>query len=157
MAQNRITVTRRSLLQTSCRAAALASVTAALPQITLWKGAKYNMGDLTADSFRPYQGSDLIFSRPVTGVDVQSGTVILALAQVIVHERIIQLESQHPTRYAKRLREPFSLVFELNGREPLGEGLHRLKHEDFSGCDLLLTQVSRPRADEKLLYEAVFG
>ncbi len=157
MAPNRITVTRRSLLQTGCRAAALAGVSAAVPQIIFWQSAKYNLRELTADTFRPYEGSELLFSRPVSGVGAHSGTVKLKLAQVTVHERITQIESKHPTKYAKRTREPFSLVFELVGGEPLREGLHRLKHEDFAGCELFLTQIARPRPDGKLLYEAVFG
>jgi hypothetical protein len=157
MAENKIIVTRRSLLQTTWRAAALASLASAFPQFSFWKRTKQNLKDVTAESFRPYAGRDMVFSRPAIGTGIISPTVKMKLAEVTVHESAIRIESRNPAKYAKRSREPFSLVFELKEDAPLDEGLHRLMHPDFTGDELFLSQVTQLRPDGTLLYEAVFG
>jgi hypothetical protein len=157
MAENRLVVTRRSLLQIGWRAAALVGLTSALPKLSSLKRSKDNLEDVTAESFKPYEGLDMVFSRPVAGGGIFSRSVALKLAKVTTHKSITQFESQNPAIYGKRSREPFSLIFELKGGEPLGEGLHRIIQRDFAGCQLFLSQVSRPRPDGTLLYEAVFG
>ncbi len=157
MAENRMVVTRRSLLQISWRTAALAGVAGAFQYLPGWKCAKQNLQDLTAESFKPFEGSDLVFSRPVASGGIFSRTVAMKLAKVTTHEHVTRVEAQNPRIYGKRSREPFSLVFELKGAEPLGDGLHRVIHRDFEGCQLFLSQVSQPRPDGTLLYEAVFG
>ncbi len=156
MAENRMVVTRRSLLQTSWRTAALAGVASACQYLPGLKRAKQKLQELTAESFLPFEGRDLVFARPVTGGGVFSRTVELKLVKVTTHERVLEIESRNPALAGKRARKPFSLAFELRG-EPLGEGLHRLIHKDFSGCEIFLSRVSRPRPDGTLLYEAVFG
>jgi Domain of unknown function (DUF6916) len=157
MAQDRIVVTRRSLLRIGWQTAALVGVASACEGLPLWASGQQNLHELTAESFLPYEGRDLVFSRPVSGREVFSRSVVLKLVKVTTHERTLQIESQHPGRYQKRLRKPFSLTLDLQGGEPLGEGLHRLIHKDFSGCQLFLSQVSQPRPDGTLVYEAVFG
>jgi len=157
MAENGTRVTRRSLLQMSWRTAAIAGVTGVCKYLTVWKSSKQRLQDVTADSFRPYEGRELVFARPVADRRVFSRSVELKLAKVTAHERIARIESRNPAKYGKRSRESFSLLFELKDAEPLGEGLHRLVHGDFEGCQLFLSQVSKPRPDGTLLYEAVFG
>ena len=156
MAENRMVVTRRSLLQISWRTAALAGVASAFQYLPGWKRAKQNLQDLTAESFLPLEGRDLVFARPVAGGGVFSRTVELKLVKVTSHERVLAIESRNPALADKRARKPFSLAFEFRGREPLSEGLHRLIDRLFRLRDLSLA-VSRPRPDGTLLYEAVFG
>jgi hypothetical protein len=156
MAENRNLVTRRSLLQTGWRAAALAGLLGALPKLSFGKRPKFNLKDVTAESFKPFEGRDLAFSRPATSGAPFSRSVTLRLARVETHEQATQIETRNPANYGQRSREPFSLAFELKGSEPLGDGLHRLNQGEFAGCELFLSQVSRPRPDGTLLYEAVF-
>lgn len=119
---------------------------------------KSPLAELTAESFQPYEGQELVFARPAAGGAILTRSVRLKLTEVAVHEHIARIEGQDPARYkSKRTRSSFSLFFELRDQEPLAEGLHRLIHEDFAGCQLYLSQVSRPRPDGTLLYEAVFG
>lgn len=59
-------------------------------------------------------------------------------------------------------REPFSLLFILQGTMPLGRGLHRLVHEQFALSELFLSRVVAPQRAEQdgagaVYYEAVFG
>jgi len=157
MAENRMVVTRRSLLQISWQTAALAGVASVCQYLPGLKRAKQNLQDLTAESFLPFEGRNLVFARPVAGGGVFSRTVELKLAKVTTHERVLEIESRNPALADKRARKPFSLAFELRGGEPLGEGLHRLVHKDFSGCEIFLSRISRPRPDGTLIYEAVFG
>jgi hypothetical protein len=157
MAENWTIVSRRSLLQVSWRTAALAGVASACRYLPVLKRTKQNLQDLTAESFRPHEGRDLIFSRSVARGGIFSRSVAMKLAKVTIYEHIIKIESRNPAIYGKRSREPFSLVFELKGAELLGEGLHRLIHKDFEGCQLFLSQVSQPGSDGTLLYEAVFS
>jgi len=159
MAESGMNFTRRSLLQTGSCAAALASVPAAWHFVTAWTRPKAQLAELTAESFQPYEGQDFVFTRPVAApATLFSRPVQLKLVRVEVHDRIARIESQNPARYAgKRTRQSFSLHFELRGGEPLADGLHRLVHRDFVGCQLFLSQISKPRPDGTLLYEAVFG
>lgn len=157
MAEKNTSVTRRSLLQTSWRAAAFAGMAGACRWMTVWKGAKQGLSEMTANSFQPYEGQQFLFARPRLGAAETSRSVELKLAKVTPHEHITRIESCDPATRGKRTRESFSLLFELKGGEPLGQGLHRLVHHDFSDCELFLSQVSGPRADGSLLYEAVFG
>jgi hypothetical protein len=157
MAENGTRVTRRSLLHMSWVAAAIAAVASPFRHLPAWLRPKLRLQDLTAESFRPYEGRDLVFARPVADRSIFSPSVRLRLVKVAAHEHIARIESQDPAKYGKRSRESFSLLFELKGGEPLGEGLHRLVHGDFDGCQLFLSQISKPRPDGTLLYEAVFG
>lgn len=157
MAEHRTIVSRRSLLQASWQTAVLAGVASACQYLPVWKRTKQNLQDLTAESFRPYEGRDMVFSRPVAGGGIFSRSVAMKLAKVTTHEHITQIESRNPAIYGKRSREPFSLVFELKGGEPLGDGLHRLIHKDFEGCQLFLSEISQPRPDGTVVYEAVFS
>lgn len=158
MAEHGTMVTRRSLLQMSWCAAALAGVAGAGRYLNIWKRPKQRLKELTAESFRPYEGQQFVFSRPREGRSILSQSVGMKLTGVSVHERVAQMEAKNPARYAgKRSRKSFSLVFELKDGAPLGNGLHRLNHGDFDGCELFLSQISRPRPDGTLQYEAVFG
>jgi hypothetical protein len=145
------------VLQTGWRAAALAGVAGACRSIAVWKRSKGRLQSVTAESFKPYEGQDFLFARPRAGAALFSRTVELKLAKVTPHEHISRLESREAATRGKRTRESFSLLFELKGGEPLGEGLHRLVHREFEGCEIFLSRVSRPRPDGTLLYEAVFG
>jgi hypothetical protein len=155
MADSSKTITRRSLIQLSGGAAAFVGAARAGECLKLWQ--KVQLQDLTAESFRRYEGQNLVFSRPAAAGAILTRTVTLKLAKVSTHERVAQIEVRNPEKYAKRDRESFSLLFELAGGEPLGNGLHRLLHPDFAGHQLFLAQISRPRTDGTRLYEAVFG
>jgi hypothetical protein len=157
MTEQTMVVTRRSVLQTGWRAAALAGVAGACRSVAAWKRSKGRLQSVTVESFKPYEGQGFLFARPRVAAALFSRTVELKLAKVTPHEHISRLESRDPAARGKRSRESFSLLFELKGGEPLGEGLHRLVHRDFEGCEIFLSQVSRPRPDGTLLYEAVFG
>jgi hypothetical protein len=157
MAEKGMGVTRRSLLQMSWRAAAFAGAASAWRSFGIWKRPKASLRNVTAESFEPYEGQQFLFARPPAAPAVFSKTVELKLAKVSPHEHITRIESRDAATRGKRTRESFSLLFEMKGGEPLGEGLHRLVHRDFEECEILLSQVSRPRPDGTLLYEAVFG
>jgi hypothetical protein len=158
MAENGTNVTRRTLLQWSGGMAAFfAAAGACGGQIAPWNASHSELSELTAESFLPFKGQTLVFSRPVPKGSILSRTVALRLVKVEQHERVTGIEAQNAGRYGKRARAPFSLVLKLTGSEPLGDGLHRLVHRDFSGHQLFLSQVGQPRPDGGLLYEAVFG
>jgi hypothetical protein len=64
--------------------------------------------------------------------------------------------------YGEGRREPFSLLFVLQDQRELQSGLHTLAHPSFECCELLLSRVTLPAADERkepnsIYYEAVFG
>jgi hypothetical protein len=158
MAENGTNVTRRTLLQWSGGMAAFfAAAGACASQLAPWNASNAELSELTAESFLPFEGQTLVFSRPVPKGSILSRTVELKLVKVDRHERVTRVEAQRAGRYGKRARAPFSLVLELAGSEPLGDGLHRLVHRDFSGHQLFLSQVGQPRPDGGLLYEVVFG
>jgi len=158
MAENGTNVTRRTLLQWSGGMAAFfAAAGACGGQLAPWNASPSELSELTAESFLPFEGQTLAFSRPVPKGSILSRTVELKLVKVEQHERVTRIEAQNAGRYGKRARAPFSLVLELTGSEPLGDGLHRLVHRDFSGHHLFLSQVGQPRVGSALLYEAVFG
>jgi len=58
-------------------------------------------------------------------------------------------------------REPFSLLFVMHGQPPLGGGLHRLVHDEFEECELLLSRVTVPKYERDdpggMFYEVVFS
>ena len=158
MAENGTNVTRRTLLQWSGGMAAFfAAAGACGGQLTPWNASNPELSELTAASFLPFEGQTLVFSRPVPKGSILSRTVEMKLVKVEQHEKVTRVEAQNAGQYGKRTRAPFSLVLELQGSEPLGDGLHRLVHRDFSGHQLFLSQVGQTRPDGGLLYEAVFG
>jgi hypothetical protein len=158
MAENGTNVTRRTLLQWSGGMAAFfAAAGACGGQLAPWNPSPSKLSELTAESFLPFEGQTLVFSRPVPKGSILSQTVKLKLVKVDQHERVIRVEAQNAARYGKRTRAPFSLVLELESSEPLGDGLHRLVHRDFSGHQLFLSQIGQPQVGGALLYEAVFG
>lgn len=157
MAEKGMSVTRRSLLQASWRAVAFAGVASACRSVAIWKRPKQGLRNVTVEAFQPYEGQLFLFARPRAGSAVFSKAVELKLAKVAPHEHITRIESRDAAIRGKRSRESFSLLFELKRGEPLGEGLHRLVHRDFEGCEVFLSQISRPKPDGTLLYEAVFG
>jgi hypothetical protein len=158
MAENGTNVTRRTLLQWSGGVAAFfAAAGACGSQLAPWNASHSELSELTAESFLPFEGQTLVFSRPAPKGSILSRTVALKLVKVDRHERVTRVEARNAERYGKRARAPFSLVLKLTGSEPLGDGLHRLVHRDFSGHQLFLSQVGQPGPDGGLLYEAVFG
>jgi hypothetical protein len=158
MAENGTNVTRRTLLQWSGGMAAFfAAAGACGGQLVPWNAAHSGLSELTAESFLPFEGQTLVFSRPVPKGSIFSQTVELKLVKVDRHERVSRIEAKNAGRYGKRARAPFSLALELAGGQPLGDGLHRLVHRNFSWHQLFLSQVGQPRSDGGLLYEAVFG
>jgi hypothetical protein len=158
MAENGTNVTRRTLLQWSGGMAAfIAAAGACGGQLAPWNASHSELSELTAESFLPFEGQTLVFSRPVPRGSILSRTVELKLVRVEQHERVTRIEAQYAGRYGKRARAPFSLALKLTGSEPLRDGLHRLVHRDFSGHELFLSQVGQPGPDGRLLYEAVFG
>jgi hypothetical protein len=158
MAEQRKSVTRRSLLQVSGCAAALAAVGGAGQCLEIWKGAQQRLEGLTAECFLPYEGQRFIFSRPRQTGSILSQGASMELISVSPHDRVAEIEAKNPSRYAgKRTRKSFSLLFELRNQAPLTDGLHRLNHGDFAGHELYLSQVGRPGDDGALRYEAVFG
>jgi hypothetical protein len=122
---------------------------------------RFSIEDFTAETFFPYQGQRLPFQRPPDGSGTSGDVAELELLEVTRPERVLRIEKADPDKHAKRLREPFSLLFALRGQAPLGMGLHRLVHTDFEPCELLLSRVfvpGRGTGDGTVMYyEAVFG
>ena len=73
--------------------------------------------------------------------------------------RLIEV-TRHPS-HGGDSREPFSLLFVMQGQRELERGLHTLVHPLFQRCELLLSRVTVPPYERKepdgIYYEAVFS
>src|ERR1700743_866833 len=137
MAENGTNGTRKTLLQWSGGMAAFfAAAGACGGQLAPWNASNPELSELTAESFLPFEGQTLVLSRPVPKGSILSRTVEMKLIKVEQHEKVTRVEAQNAGQDGKRPRAPFSLVLELQGGDPLGDGLHRLVHRDFSGHQL---------------------
>lgn len=157
MARNGKQVTRRSILQLSGGAFAVAGVAAISQPWPLVRFNRFRLQDVNAESFLPYVGKTLIFESSAGEQSFASATMELRLAKVTPHENISRIESHNPAMKGKRKRESFSLLFEQKDPEPLGQGLHRLTHADFEDFQLFLCHVGAPGPDGTVYVEAVFG
>ncbi len=93
MAENGTNVTRRTLLQWSGGLAAFfAAAGACGGQLAPWNASHSELSELTAESFLPFEGQTLVFSRPVPKGSILSRTVELKLVKV----------DRHETGYARR-------------------------------------------------------
>jgi hypothetical protein len=114
---------------------------------------KHTLANYSAEMFQVYQGDRFLFEPPAAGEAVD-----LELLEISSHDRIRKLEQSNPEKYGKRQRDPFSLLFALRSSQPMGPGLHRLKHADFEPCELFLSRVTVPGRDTSVAYyEAVFA
>jgi hypothetical protein len=145
------------MLQMSWGTFAVAGVAAISGPWRIPKLNRYRLQDVDAETFLPYLGKSLVFQRPPEDCSLSPTTAKLKLAKVVPHENISRIESRNPTKYGKRRRESFSLLFEQKGGKPLGPGLHRLAHTDFEDFQLFLSQVGVPGPDGTIYLEAIFG
>lgn len=155
MAEQGTQVTRRTLLQNSWRTAVVAGVVAICRPLGLAGLTRIRLEDATAETFAPYLNQQMEFKTAAT-LSAGEGRVALKLVGIDRHERIARIDSGNPEVRGKRARASFSLLFESTGRE-LPAGLNRIAHRDFAETELLLTQISRPRQDGTIYYEAIFG
>jgi len=109
---------------------------------------QYEMAEFTAELFLPRVGELFAWerSRGRTG----EGKAWMRLIEVTRYRA-----------YGEGRREPFSLLFVLQGQPELESGLHTLADPSFEPCELLLSRVTVP-ADERnerggIHYEAVFS
>jgi len=157
MAHQGTQVTRRSMLQMSGGAFAVAGVASVSGQWPILGLGRFRLEDVSAQSFLPYLGKTLLFERSPEDRSLSSTTAELKLAKVIPHESISRLESRNPGKYGIRRRESFSLLFEQKDGKPLGPGLHRLAHADFENFQLFLSPVGVPEKNGTVYLEAIFG
>lgn len=105
--------------------------------------------DFTADTFRTRVGEVFVFARPAEQQGMSEGRVSLKLVEVTAHAASKGTEIR---------RQPFSLLFTLEASPPLGQGLHRLLHNDFEAEEWMLGRVQIVGRDPGVAYyEAVFS
>ena len=149
-------ITRRTLLQMSCGAVAVAGFPT-IPVSGSWPrslSGRFGLDEVQADTFLRYLGRTLMFRGSQAP---QSSPTELTLVKVTRHSKPAGIESRGLTIQEMRPREPFSLLFEKKNDRPLGPGLQRLEHPDFENFELLLSRVGRPSPDGAICFEAVFG
>jgi hypothetical protein len=149
-------LSRRSLLEMSWRSLVVAGVAQAGRVFAFAKPAKRGLENATTESFSPHVGETLAFLKPASDRGMIRSTVELKLTEVTRHENIARIEARNPAIRGKRQREPFSLLFELQGREPLGPGLHEFARGEFQDCPVFLSPVLDAKKGP-MRYEAVFG
>jgi len=157
MADTQSCLSRRSLLGMSWRSLVAAGVLRADQLAAFAKPATQGLEKATAESFDPSIGKTFEFLKPAAERGLLAPTVSLKLEAVTRHENIARMEAQKPSLRGKRKRESFSLLFEMQGREPLGPGLHEFAQGEFRGCPVLLTRVNSVGSNLPMHYEAVFG
>lgn len=99
------------------------------------------MGELTLETFAPHLGSE--FRVPDGGTE----------DSVVLHLTAIDPGLRQPD--APRV-QPFSLVFTGPPRPHLGQGIHRLEHDELGGLDIFLVPIGYD-ATGSIRYEAVFN
>jgi len=157
MADTRSRLSRRSLLGMSWRGVVAAGVMQA-DRLTAWAmPMRRGLESATAESFQPGVGKTFEFLKPAGERGLFASTVSLKLMAVTRHEHLARIEARSPALRGKRKRESFSLLFELQGREPLGPGLHEFARGEFRGCPLFLSRVESSGNNLPIRYEAVFG
>jgi hypothetical protein len=150
-------VTRRSVLQMSGGTFAAAGAAAVSGPWSILRLYRHRVQDVRAESFFPYLGEKLVFSRSAGDQNAGATTAELKLANVSPHEGISRIESRISALDGKRRRESFSLLFEQNSGMPLGPGLRQLMHPQFEDFQLFLSPVGMPGRDGTIYLEAVFG
>lgn len=156
MADKDLHFTRRSLLDMGLRSLAVAGIAPTASVAAEENPALKDLSEATADSFAPLVGKTILFLKPVEHRQTTS-TVALKLTEVSRHEHIAAAEARMASAPGKRSRSSFSLVFELEGREPLGSGLHAFAEGEFKGSLLFLSALGPGGKNKTLRYEAVFG
>jgi hypothetical protein len=110
---------------------------------------QFSMDAYTADIFEPLVGQTFLFEGPLEGQGDQAGQARLEL---------IDARKSGSGAPAAGFREPFTLIFALRSPEPLGNGLHRIAHDNFEPCDWFLNRVLLPGRDPRTAYyQAAFG
>ena len=157
MADTRSCLSRRSLLGMSWRGVVAAGVMKADRLAAFAMPMRRGLEGATAESFQPGVGKTFEFLKPAGERSLFTPTVRLKLTAVTRHENIARIEARRPALRGKRKRESISLLFELQGREPLGPSLHEFARGEFRGCPLFLSRVEGSDNHHPLRYEAVFG
>lgn len=157
MADTRSSLSRRSLLGMSWRGLVAATVMHADRLAAFARPAKRGLETATAESFYPSIGEAIEFLKPAGQRGLFSRTVFLKLTAVTQHKNIAGIEARMPALRGKRKRESFSLLFELQRREPLGPGLHEFAGGEFRHSSVFLSRVGRRENNLPICYEAVFG
>ena len=96
MARNGKQVTRRSILQLSGGAFAVAGVAAISDPWPIVRFNRFRLQDVNAESFLPYVGKTLVFESSAGDQSFASPTAELRLAKVTPHENISRIESRNP-------------------------------------------------------------
>jgi len=157
MADTRSCLSRRSLLGMSWRGLVAAGLIHANRLSALAMPARRGLETAAAEWFTPSIGKTFEFLKPAGEGGLFAPTVALKLTAVTRHENIAQIEARMASLRGKRKRESFSLLFELQGREPLGPGLHEFAQGEFRRCALFLSRVGSSGDSLPIRYEAVFG
>ncbi|HUA22280.1 MAG TPA: hypothetical protein VMB25_26225 [Bryobacteraceae bacterium] len=109
----------------------------------------FAMQNYTAETFQPYVGQVIEFERPAGATGFLGQRVRLELLEV---------RKPNSGGRPEGFREMFALLFALRSPEPLGNGLHRIAHDDFQPGDWFVTRVLVPGGDPGVAYyESVFG
>jgi hypothetical protein len=107
---------------------------------------KLEMETYTADVFQGYVGRTMTFEQTANGASRRRQLELVEIRRSPLSSR------------PEGFREPFTLLFVVNGTDLPGNGLHRLLHDDFGPTEWLLTRVTMPGRDSATPYfEAVFG
>jgi hypothetical protein len=107
---------------------------------------KFAMEHYTAETFEPYVGQVFEFDPTADLPGVAGNRVQLELLEVT------------RSTPAPGFRPPFALLFALRGPTSLGNGLHKIAHEDFEPCDWFVNRVVVTGRDPRTAYcQAVFG
>jgi uncharacterized protein DUF6916 len=157
MANTRSCMSRRSLLGLSWRSLVAAGVMRADRLVAFANPPRRGLETATAESFDPCIGKTFEFLKPAAERGLLAPTVAMELKAVARHENIARIEARTPSLRGKRKRDSFSLLFEMQGAEPLGPGLHEFAQGEFRGCPVLLTRVGSAASKLPARYEAVFG
>ena len=150
-------LSRRSLLGLSWRGLVAAGVMHAARLGTFAMPARRGLETATPESFDSSIGKTFEFLKPADEGGLFSPTVALKLTAVTRHENIARAEARNPSLRGKRKRQSFSLLLELQGREPLGPGLHEFARGEFRRCPIFLSRVGGSDNHLPIRYEAVFG
>ena len=157
MAERRSRLSRRSLLGMGWWGFVAAGVAPTGRLFAIAKPSGRGLERATAESFEPQIGQTFEFLKPEAERGLFASTVSLKLEEVTRHTEIARLEERRPALRGKRKRQSFSLVFLLQGSNPLGQGLHVFSRGTFCGCPLFLSRVQSSDNKLPLRYEAVFG
>jgi Domain of unknown function (DUF6916) len=150
-------LTRRSLFRAGWWGLAVAAMARSKPLFAFAGPTNHSLEKATAESFEPLIGATFAFVKPASDGGMGSQSFAMKLEEVTRYHGIARIEAQIPAIRGRRVREPFSLVFEVRGRQPSEPGLLEFAHGEFKGCPVFLSRVQSAGNAAPIRYEAVFG